>query len=168
MCEYKIIDGTHCKYNGSVYHIAQLTVEMIANLKANGCKFTTDNRFFIVNDSYVINVGNIGNCFETSDLQVAISHYEEYCKLSKSGYGSIAGEPVAILCNGEPMESYEYIPVVNCQQELLDHCNSLVTNLGLDFNDYSSLSFAEMASLKEFESIKTELLELENQWFEHE
>lgn len=105
---YKIIDGTHCEYNGHVYHIAQLTTEMIATLKSNGCKFTDGNRFFIVKDSYIINVGNLGNVCETEDFENAKLHFEEYVKLSKAGYGRVAGECVVILCNGEPMDAYDY------------------------------------------------------------
>lgn len=104
---YKLIDGTHCMYNGHLYHIAQLTPEMIATLKSAGCKFHND-RFFRLQDSYVVNVGNLGNVCDTEDFESAKLHFEEYVRLSKSGYGRVAGECVIILCNGEPMPDFEY------------------------------------------------------------
>jgi hypothetical protein len=52
-------------------------------------------------------VGNIGTVYEGEDSTTAIAFYCKYRDQSKEGWGKGAGEPVAILADGEIMHEYK-------------------------------------------------------------
>ena len=56
---------------------------------------------------YSVVVGNIGTVIETDNLETARSKYQDYVAISKEKIGKASGEPVYLLQNGEPLETYE-------------------------------------------------------------
>lgn len=56
--------------------------------------------------NYEVIVGNIGTVLETQDSDEAYNTYYEYVEISKSQYGSVAGEDVILFENGDILEEY--------------------------------------------------------------
>jgi hypothetical protein len=52
-------------------------------------------------------VGNLGTVYSGTDGFHAIVDFNEYVKMSKDGYGRVAGEPVTLFKNGEVHKEYE-------------------------------------------------------------
>lgn len=57
---------------------------------------------------YQIIVGNIGTTYDGDNWIEALRQYGEYKRQSKAKYGRCAGEPVAIMKDGEIMSKYDY------------------------------------------------------------
>lgn len=52
---------------------------------------------------YQVIVGNIGKVCDTDDRAEALRDYDIYKARSEDGIGRAAGEPIALMCNGEPI-----------------------------------------------------------------
>ena len=59
---------------------------------------------------YEVVVGNLGMAYSGRDKKAAQETYDDYVYQSKAGYGRIAGEPVTMLCDGEPCQNHEGAP----------------------------------------------------------
>jgi hypothetical protein len=55
---------------------------------------------------YEVTVGNIGRVLETSHSHIAMRCYMEYVELSKTGYGRVPFEDVALWEDNEPIETH--------------------------------------------------------------
>lgn len=55
---------------------------------------------------YRVIVGNVGTVHDSLDRQAAENCYFEYVTRSSTGYGRVAGEPVSLLQDGEPIKEY--------------------------------------------------------------
>lgn len=51
---------------------------------------------------YQVLVGNIGEAVDTDDVQIATEVYNNYCHLSRTGYGRCSYETVTLMMDGEP------------------------------------------------------------------
>ena len=51
---------------------------------------------------YQVLVGNIGEAIDTDDVEIATEVYNNYCQLSRTGYGRCSYETVTLMMDGEP------------------------------------------------------------------
>jgi hypothetical protein len=56
--------------------------------------------------TYTVVVGNVGTVLSTQVYGEAIDTFNDYVELSESGYGRVAGEPVTLMYNGEPLKEH--------------------------------------------------------------
>lgn len=56
--------------------------------------------------TYELIVGNIGTVYRGSLETTARKEFNEYVRLSKAGYGRVAGEPVTLFKDGEIIKEH--------------------------------------------------------------
>lgn len=60
---------------------------------------------------YEVIVGNVGLVFTGADERTARQEFSDYVRISKSGAGRAGGEDVYLFEDGDPIESYEPVPL---------------------------------------------------------
>ena len=58
-----------------------------------------DNRYTVI-------VGNVGTIYDGTNRTIAHERYRTYVKLSREGYGRVAGEPVTLMHGDEIVKEY--------------------------------------------------------------